>query len=66
MSEVLFFAIIFLAFCIYATLGTFLNWESCKKSYAKGRPFTLFDKIIAIALSATAIWFLIFVIIKGY
>lgn len=66
MSEALIFSICMLALSIYAGLGTFLNWKSAKKSFLKDKPFTVYDKLIAIVLIVASIVFLVFVLVKGY
>ena len=65
MSEALIFSILLLVVCVYSLLGTFLNWESTKKHWAKGKLPTVFDKILGIILTLMAVSFLVFVMIKG-
>jgi len=66
MSEAFIFSILLLAICIYGVLSTFLNWESSKKSWAKKKPYTVFDRVLVIVLLLISICFVIFVLIKGY
>ncbi len=66
MSGAFIFSILFLIGTVYAALGGFLNWESSKKSWAKGKPSTFFDKFLGIILVLASICFFILVLIKGY